>query len=330
MAHRWEIRDPVWGTWRVEDPVLRDLLDCLPLRRLAAVHQSGPSYLVRPELTTTRLEHSLGAVRLVQLLGGPREEQVAALLHDVAHTAFSHVADLVFPEAGRSYHELRHGRVVLGSPIPAILARHGVPLGAALEPEAHSLLERPLPDLCADRVDYCVRDMQRLGAVAPAEIRRFVEALTVFDGVMALRDLAAARWFLHLYRDANLRLYMNPLDTWVYVVMAEALRDALDRGVIAEADLFATDAELLARLRADPLSARRLARLTPETPRLVRESGREAADVFAYPKPRAVDPPVVLDGRLHRASDLDPSLKADIEATLRRARRGVGARLTRR
>lgn len=44
----------------------------------------------------TRYEHSVGAMLLVRRAGGSVEAQAAGLLHDVAHTALSHVADNVF------------------------------------------------------------------------------------------------------------------------------------------------------------------------------------------------------------------------------------------
>lgn len=44
----------------------------------------------------TRYEHSVGAMLLLRTAGAPLEAQAAALLHDVAHTALSHVADCVY------------------------------------------------------------------------------------------------------------------------------------------------------------------------------------------------------------------------------------------
>ncbi len=38
---------------------------------------------------------------LVNRLGGSLEEQIAALLHDVSHTAFSHVIDYVLEQKRR-------------------------------------------------------------------------------------------------------------------------------------------------------------------------------------------------------------------------------------
>ena len=141
--------DALWGQFDVELPVLLELLVSEPVQRLRGIHQAGASHYLYPQSrSTTRFEHSVGVMRLVQLLGGSIEEQVAGLLHDVPHTAFSHTVDIVFPNAEHNYHESFQQDVILNSSVPAILSTHGIPLHSALEPDSYPLLEQPLPDLC--------------------------------------------------------------------------------------------------------------------------------------------------------------------------------------
>ncbi len=67
--------------------------------------QAGPSAFAFPFKTVTRYEHSLGVYLLLRRLGAGPREQVAGLLHDVSHTAFSHAVDFVFSSEEQDHHE---------------------------------------------------------------------------------------------------------------------------------------------------------------------------------------------------------------------------------
>lgn len=88
------VNDEIYGEYEVE-AVLQDLIQSKPVQRLKGIHQGGASYLVNPKWNVTRYEHSMGVMLLIRRLGGSIEEQIAGLLHDVSHTAFSHVIDFV-------------------------------------------------------------------------------------------------------------------------------------------------------------------------------------------------------------------------------------------
>src|SRR6266568_5184974 len=124
--------DALWGEIRFDHPVLEELVDSSPVQRLRGIDMAGASRYLFPERRSgTRFEHSLGVLHILSVLGANLEEQVAGLLHDVPHTAFSHTVDIVFPSAEYDYHERFQQQVVMRSEIPAILARHGVALHTA-------------------------------------------------------------------------------------------------------------------------------------------------------------------------------------------------------
>lgn len=88
------ISDVLYGEFEV-DQVVEELILSKSVQRLKGIHQTGASYLVNKEWNVTRFDHSVGVMLLVKKLGGSVEEQIAGLLHDVSHTAFSHVVDYV-------------------------------------------------------------------------------------------------------------------------------------------------------------------------------------------------------------------------------------------
>src|SRR5436190_23051682 len=90
---RWH--DRVYGDVAIEEPGILDLIGSPTFERLKGVRQAGPSALTFPFKNVTRFEHSLGVFLLLRRLGADRREQVAGLLHDISHTAFSHAVDFV-------------------------------------------------------------------------------------------------------------------------------------------------------------------------------------------------------------------------------------------
>lgn len=81
------------------------------------------------------------------------------LLHDISHTALSHVTDAAF---GRVVHEEDKLVYLETTNIPAILDAFGVSR-RVLHEENYTLLELPSPRLCADRTDYALRDSVAFG-----------------------------------------------------------------------------------------------------------------------------------------------------------------------
>src|SRR5688500_7796340 len=98
--------DPVYGSCESTEPVLLEVMESAAMQRLRGVLQHGISGLIGITNPTTRFEHSVGAMLLVRRLGAAVPEQMAALLHDVSHTAFSHVIDYVYgSHDSQSYHD---------------------------------------------------------------------------------------------------------------------------------------------------------------------------------------------------------------------------------
>ena len=156
--------DAIYGIVEINEPVLIDLMATQAMRRLHGVLQHGITALIGLTQPVTRFDHSVGVMLLVRGLGGSLEEQIAALLHDISHTAFSHVIDYVVDgHDSQSYHEEWKESHLAASDVPDVLARHGYDWRDFLHEEDYALLEQPAPRLCADRLDYFLRDSRDLG-----------------------------------------------------------------------------------------------------------------------------------------------------------------------
>ncbi len=96
------IHDCVHGSVKVDGLIL-ELLERPEMQRLHGVHQLGLAHYVFPGANHTRLEHSLGTYHMASLMssslqlpeGERRTLLVAALLHDIGHSPFSHTLEEV-------------------------------------------------------------------------------------------------------------------------------------------------------------------------------------------------------------------------------------------
>ncbi|MBN2002770.1 MAG: HD domain-containing protein [Anaerolineae bacterium] len=303
------IYDPVYGDVTFTEPLLVDLYHSRAVQRLAHIYQGGITAFIKPERRTTRLEHSLGVAALLRRLGAGVLEQASGLLHDVPHTAFSHVIDFVFPNDEHTYHEQQRESVLSGSDLPGILTRYGLDWRYVTEAENFSLLEQPLPHLCADRLDYFLRDgVVDWKLVSPAEAQDLLDHLKVFEGAIVVDDVDIARWLAETFIKLDDLCWCGLQEVGWYAVAARALRAALTGGVITEQDFAGADEALFARLHAaeDSEVQHWLALLRPDV-NFARVTDPASADLTVLPKVRAIDPAVLVGGHAVQLSRLDPA-----------------------
>ena len=69
-----------------------------------------------------------------------------------------------------------------------MLENNGINLNKVLDTAKFSLLENDLPDLCADRLDYMLRDAVALGFGSAEEARKLLDAVVVHDSELVVKD----------------------------------------------------------------------------------------------------------------------------------------------
>lgn len=303
-----EYRDEVHGLVSITEPVIIDLLETSALQRLHGVLQHGVSALIGITSPVTRYDHSLGVMLLVRRLGAPLKEQIAALLHDISHTAFSHVIDYVFDgHDSQSYHDEHKETYLAGTDVPETLARHGFDWREFLHEQAFPLLEQPSPRLCADRLDYFLRDAPGLGLATAVDVAEVLEHLVVGNGRIVTNDLESARWLGYTFIKADDASWANFREVGLYELTAQAIRHGLDLGVIGMADVWGVDRPLWQKLHAssDTGLQELLSLITPAT-QFVWDEANPTFRVST--KLRAIDPDVLLPGGgIRPLSQLDPA-----------------------
>jgi HD superfamily phosphohydrolase len=297
--HQVTIQDQLYGRHSITEPVLVELLRSAPLARLAGVNQHGISGLLGITPRVTRMEHSIGAFLLVRSVGGGVEEQVAALLHDISHTAMSHVVDFALSEPGEgSFHEVHKMRYVQTTDIPDILTRHGFADLRPLEEELYPLVEQPAPHLCADRLDYGLRDAVGFGNLSLEDAKRVISTLSAQPSstspkrLLVLQDPELALVLARAYMACDRDVWGNTAHGDLYIRTAMLMRTLIRNGSVREEELWTlSDDDFWARMRqaADADGQKAMDRL--ETEGLPDEKG---LPLPRSAKVRTLDPDIAL------------------------------------
>ncbi|MDJ0957324.1 MAG: HD domain-containing protein [Arenicellales bacterium] len=299
--------DELYGKVEITEPLLLDLIASDAMQRTKGISQHGITALLGITPSFSRFDHSVGAMLLVSRLGANVNEQVAALLHDISHTAFSHVIDFVFDDhTGQSYHEGKKEAFVANTDIPVILNRYGMDWREFMHEEQFSLLEQPSPALCADRLDYFLRDLEFLKLANSVEIRAVLESLEVVEGRIAVNDSNTARWLAYTFIEADRASWSSFREVGLYQLTAEAIKTANRYGFIGEADLWVSDEALWKKLEsADHPEVRPWVKLiTPGT----RFTWNEEQPLFIVStKVRSIDPAITDGNTVTPLSVLDPA-----------------------
>lgn len=293
------INDKIYGKEEISEEVLNQLIYSPGIQRLKDISQFGVPDKYNFKKGYSRFEHSLGVFILLRNLGANLEEQVAGLLHDVSHTAFSHVIDWVFGDPIKEdYQDKIHFKVIKNSEIPKILSKYGLNYEEISQIENFPLLEREMPGLCADRIDYSLREIFNYDWGLSKTI---FKNLLVKNRQIVFQDKNIAEVFARNYIDLQSKHWAGDKARTRYYILSEALREGLNKKIIYLDDLNKTDYYVLNLLEnsnnrfiLDSLNL-----LKNGFDILESETGIELKKKFRY-----VDPEVLVNGSYKNLSSL--------------------------
>lgn len=294
--------DPIYGTCDLS-PITCELIACSTFQRLKGINQSGASQYAYPEKRNTRYQHSIGVHLLLRRLGAGEQEQLAGLLHDLGHTAFSHTIDLVFPSMEHNYHEGLIYHFLEQPDLQQLFERWGIRWEELAEASRYPLLEQPLPYLCADRIDYSLRDISAYHIASYETVQSIVDDLIVVKDRIAMATIARAREFAGLFAQLNDQWYTSPMESYLYTRLALAIRRGLELEILEHIDLLQTDTWVWERL-----SASRDEQITAHLHALLQKPTLKQLATLKPLKPlkdRKLDPWVWHEGELCLLSDLN-------------------------
>lgn len=299
-----KIHDFVYGEFEIKDPLIIALINSKPVQRLKGIAQYGipKEYYFFPGFS--RFDHSIGVMLLLKKIGASREEQIAGLLHDISHTAFSHMIDWVVGTADReSFQDENYKDILLKSEIPRILRDFGFFAEKIIDIKKYTLLEQEIPDLCADRLDYGLREFKYWTSKEASS--ECFNSLIKFEDKIVFTSKSAARLFGINFLECQNKHWGNAETVLRYHFFSEILKIALSEGTIEISDFYSDDNHVLNKLKkTKSTTARHLLRIM--TKRLRFEVNNRNPKLKLKKKFRYVDPWYIEEGTLYRSSENDP------------------------
>lgn len=306
----------LYGDYTITEPVIIDLLQDLYVLRLAKIHQYGVNCYSKKLPDFSRLEHSIGVFVLLRRYGASLKEQIAGLLHDVSHTVFSHVGDMIFKHADgkSSYQDLIHENFLAQTSIATVLKQHGFGiLDIKHKKNGFKALEQDLPDICADRLEYNLRGGLVQGLLTQADITQILENLKFEDDTWYFISLEQAKKFARVPLYLTEHVWTSSAGRFIDTYAAEAIRRAVDIDIITLDDVhFSTDDVVWQKLIScnDSCINQNIYKVV-HWDECFTLGDTSNYDFVAYAKCRGIDPLIKIGDTLKRLSEIDEEFRAE-------------------
>lgn len=298
------VSDPLYGEFDYPQLVIGELLQAPTMLRLKDITQAGVPKKYNKLDAYGRYEHSVGVMLLLKKLGVPFEEQVAGLLHDISHLAFSHVAEWVFEENGSSSESMNQTlaeRFVMDSEIKGILQKSGLDPKRIIDLNNFKTLKAPTPDINADRGDYSLREIYKWRDKKIA--LEILSSLELHDGTIVVNNIEAAKKFGREFLVLQTQYWGGHDAVLRYHLFSQLLKKLVSQGTLQFEDFTrgeepimklinnSTDSDVISTLEI--LSHKDLSPL------------KGKFDLTIMKKFRFIDPMVHIDRKYLRLSEID-------------------------
>ncbi len=294
QQEKMKYTDKIYGEFELSG-VIEELIKTSVFQRLRKIHQGGAIILVNPKINHTRFDHSIGVMFIIKKLGGSITEQVAGLIHDISHTAFSHLIDYVLENEQEDYHENRFEETLENEELINVLRKNGFKTDIFLNIQQFKLLECPLPNLSADRIDYTLRDLFQLGQISKKEIDWFLSGLQIYENRIVLKSDKYGNWFQSKYDYLVNEYFGGKENREVNAIMKEIMQTCLTNGLIEEIDFYQDDFYLLEKINR---SINLVEKITE-----IRNQGVNTENLIM--KKRMVNPEILINNQVKRLSEIN-------------------------
>jgi uncharacterized protein len=311
-----------YGTFEINNPCLEELIQSKSFERLKKVHQYGISAFNQIDYDYSRYDHCLGVFLILNQNKLSLKEQVSGLLHDASHTTFSHFGDYFFKSHGEdAWQDLNHNEYLLKAGLANIITKNKLKIADVYHKNKHfTALDKPLPDLCADRLDYNMQGAFRHGLITKDELKALFKDLKWDKTYWSFSDKALAKKLSLASITMMESIWSCPSGHVSNMILAKVAEMAVEKKLLTHDDIWLkTDVDVMKILQTsqDDQILKGL-ELIKNLPSYIKDGQRFK---ISY-KCRALDP-YVRDGKNNkRLSEIDNEYKAAFDVARSKASKG--------
>lgn len=306
--------DIIWGNYKITDTDVLKIINHKSMQRLKNIYISTYGYLFNIQRNSTRFEHCIGVYLLLNKFGASKKEQIAGLIHDISQTAFSHLSTYALQGEykGIEYHEIMHKKFIQDTGLDKLLIKLGYDPEELTNEENFSLLEKQLPDLCADRIDYALRDGLHLQILSRQKADSIISGIKVMNNEFIFKDKDSAYEYAFDFYLLNLLFYGSSSEAHFNNDFGRLIKYAIRNNVLKNSDWFSDDVSVVNKLR-NSKNTKILKWIGSYNNKLITyEDSENPSNIFPK-KIRVVDPKVFYNKKIYKLSELDPLYKRMIE-----------------
>ncbi len=304
------IQDRIYGKYTIDEPILLELIESPAFQRLKGISQYGIPDEFYFYTGYQRYEHCIGVMILLRELGASLEEQIAGLLHDVSHTAFSHLIDWVIAKNDNKeeYADSQHRNFLIKNGIDTILKKYGYDFDIIADCHQFSLLEKEIPNICADRIDYALR--QFTFVFHQENHSKYKENFIVSSKQIICKNQESALWFATRFLFLQENFWACFEGTSRYKLLSEALKIGITKKILTLEDFWQDDAFVIQKLQASKKSQIHtiLSALRNKSLAYLPTSSEPTYKKFRY-----VDPLFLEGNEVKRLSEVNANFKEKLE-----------------
>ena len=326
----------IHGKVDLSEEVLKELTASPPMQRLKNIRQYGACDIARPlpeGKTFTRYDHSLGVLKLVQFAKQKGasislSQEVAALLHDCSHTAFSHSTEPFFMGGFQkgNYQDKIHGTFLKKHGLLEIAEKYGFSLEDILADHPHyTALEQPSPTLCADRLEYNLHSGYLTGLLSSRERQEILEDLHFEDHKWFFTKPEFALKLARVSLYETLHNWGSPASILAGVALSKALAILVEHKVITLEDIQYNkcDAELWEIMKASPFpQVRHYVHSLQNIEKTYKIVPRGQHTVVLKGKFSGIDPLVWVQGKMMKLTEYNPAYHKEFYTTRKHMEKG--------